>query len=392
MSAISEALTRGIKQVINDASAIAYKENAQLTLDFKTYDFYKLLKTLIRVKGKIAVTIPTAKSSETTVDITYKSDYTYRLLTNFLLKLNSNIEVKQLSDLSYLRYYSIMENIGRMPLENIPTSVTIPANQTETLVDFEFFLPIWFIMPDMINSTQTFIYTELYNTIQAIFDCRNYNSIVASATNDAKLEIYSANIDSVSTYWIQKSNYLESSSQKEALMKMGALFKTNTYQENFTSGGMNLYIRLMPTTQLVLKDLLIVFRDSTGQRVDDVCTRLELRNGDRPLINVAPNIVRQEMIDRYDLDWSMFNAQDDTQKDKQGQLYGVYRIDTSIFGDLENSLDATGNWNQPYLYMDIDQQALEKIGGILKVDVFQSSVKFPEVLQSLANQYVRNTR
>ena len=389
---INQALTRGMKQVLNDASAVSYKQNAQVTLDFKTYDFYKLLKSLLRVKGSIEVSLENVATEDTEVTIQYKSDYTYRLFTNFLLKLNSNIEVKQLSDMSFCRYYAIMENIGRLPLENIPTKVTIPNGKQSQQVDFEFFVPLWFIMPDMINQTQTFIYTELYNTIQAIFQCESYESIVKKVTPSAKVALYNANIDSVSTYWIEDSNYLTGSTQQEVMAKMGALFKTNTYQENYTSGGTNLYVRLMPTTQIILKDLLLVCRDQQGNRVDDVITRLELRNGDRPLINVAPNIVRQDMVDRYDLDWSMFNATDDSQKDGQGMLYGVYRIDTSLFGDLENALLATGNWNQPYLYFDLDTKKMEEIGGILKVDVFQSSVSVPSVLQTLANSFVRTSK
>lgn len=398
---INTALTTGIKQILNDASSVTYKDRAQLTLDFHTYSNYKLLKSWIRVKGKVTATLATPLTTAGSVGLVYKSDYTYRLFENFLFKLNSNIEVRQLNDLSYLRFYSALENIGRLPLENIPVSFDFKANEQDSVAEVEFLLPLWFIMPDMINQTQTFIYTELYNTIQAIFSTNDYNSIVKSATAGAtKKEVgtdinfkLEANIDSVSEYWIVNNDYLQGATQQEVLAKMGAIFKVNTYQDNFTGSGKNLYIRIMPTTELILKDLTIICRDkATGQRVDNAITRLELRNGDRPLMNVSPNIIRQEMIDRYDLSWDMFKETDETQKDKQGLLYGVLRVDSSIFGDLENGLRATGNWNQPYLYFDLDQQVVNSLGGGIDISVFQSSVQVPSVLQSLANQYVRKVR
>lgn len=389
---IQQALTTGMKQVLNDASAVQYNKGANLTMNFKTYDNYKLLKTWIRVKGTIRAFIEEEESVQVDAQITYKSDYTYRLLQNFLFKLNSNIDVKQLSDLSYCRYFSILENIGNLPLENIPTSVTIPPQETEAYYDFEFLIPLWFIMPDMINQTQTFIFTQLYSSITATFKVEDFNDIVYEKTDDrVKLEIYNANIDSVSNYWIVNNNYL-SGSREDVIAKMGALSKVNTRQENITGGGQNLYVRLMPTTDLIMKGLTIVCRDEDGQRVDGLITRFEVKNGDRPLINVSPEIIRQEMVDRYNLSWGQFSEHDENEKDKQGQLYGVYKIDTSFFGDLENSLLATGNWNQPYLYFDVEQAAFDKIGKRVFIWVFQESVEIPSVFQQLANAYVRDAR
>lgn len=398
---INQALTTGIKQILNDASSVQYKDRAQLTLDFHTYSNYKLLKSWIRVKGRVTATLNTAPTAKQSVKLVYKSDYTYRLFENFLFKLNSNIEVRQLNDLSFCRFYAALENIGRLPLENIPVSFDFEANAKESTTEVEFLIPLWFIMPDMINQTQTFIFTELYNTIQAIFSTNDYNTIVLNAKNgntnltiggDIKFKL-EANIDSVSEYWIMDNNYLQSATQQEVLAKMGAIFKVNTYQDNFTGSGKNLYIRIMPTTELILKDLTIVCRNKqTGQRIDGAITRLELRNGDRPLMNVTPNIIRQEMIDRYDLSWDMFKETDIEQKDQQGLLYGVLRVDSSIFGDLENGLRATGNWNQPYLYFDLDKDVVDSLGGGIDISVFQSSVQIPSVLQQLANQYVRAVR
>lgn len=392
MPGIQQSLTMGIKQVMNDASSVQYNKNANLTLNFKTYDSYKLLKTWIRIKGTIKASIETESSVQKDFEIIYKSDYTYRLLSNFLFKLNSNIDVKQLSDLSYCKYFSILENIGRLPLENIPTQMTIQPQEKEAYEDFEILIPLWFIMPDMINQTQTFIFTQLYSSITATFKAEDINYIIKEITDpDVKIDIHNANIDSVSNYWIMPGDYL-SGSRDEIIAKMGSLSKVNTRQENITGGGQNLYIRLMPTTQMIMKGLTIVCRTESGQRVDNLITRFEVKNGDRPLINVSPEIIRQEMVDRYNLDWKMFEECDDTQKDRQGMLFGVYKIDSSYFGDLENSLLATGNWNQPFLFFDVDQAAFEKIGERVFIWVFQESVEVPSVFQQLANGYVREVR
>lgn len=252
-------------------------------------------------------------------------------------------------------------------------------------------------MPDMINATQTFIYTELYSSIQSTFTAVPYNAIIKevrvdSAVNKtAKISISNANIDSVSSYWIMQNSYLNGGDVNEIMAKMGALFKVAEKTQTFASSGANQYIRLMPTTQLILKDLIIVCRDSkTGQRVDNIMTRLEVRNGDRPLINVEPNIIRQQMVDKYNLNWDMFKEIDNKEKDKQGCLYGVLRIDTNYFGDLENALLATGNWNEPYLYFDLDRKGMEALQGNLIVEIYISSVEVPSVLQSLANNYARS--
>lgn len=397
MATISQALTTGVKQIINDSSSIAYSENANLTLDYKTYNGYKLLKNWLRVKGVVRIELPNTTSVERDIEIIYKSDYIYRLLQNFVFKLNTNIEVRNLVNMAFYRFYEIMENIGNKSLENIPTKVKMPPQESTLNVPFEFFIPQWFIMPDMINSTQTFIYTELYSSIQSTFTAIPYANIIKEVRVDnainttSKIFIPNGNIDSVSCYWIMENGYLEGGDVNEIMAKMGALFKVAEKTQAFTSSGANQYIRLMPTTQLILKDLVIVCRDSeTGQRVDNIMTRIEIRNGDRPLLNVEPNIIRQQMIDKYNLSWEMFNEKDDKEKDKQGCLYGVLRVDTNYFGDLENALLATGNWNEPYLYFDLDREAMEALQGSLLVEIYLSSVEVPSVLQSLANSKVRN--
>lgn len=397
MATISQALTTGVKQIINDSSSIAYSENANLTLDYKTYNGYKLLKNWLRVKGVVRIELPNVTSVERDIEIIYKSDYIYRLLQNFVFKLNTNIEVRNLVNMAFYRFYEIMENIGNKSLENIPTKVKMPPQEKTLNVPFEFFIPQWFIMPDMINSTQTFIYTELYSSIQSTFTTVPYANIIKEVRVDnainttSKIFIPNGNIDSVSCYWIMENGYLEGGDVNEIMAKMGALFKVAEKTQAFTSSGANQYIRLMPTTQLILKDLVIVCRDSeTGQRVDNIMTRIEIRNGDRPLLNVEPNIIRQQMIDKYNLSWEMFNEKDDKEKDKQGCLYGVLRVDTNYFGDLENALLATGNWNEPYLYFDLDREAMEALQGSLLVEIYLSSVEVPSVLQSLANSKVRN--
>lgn len=397
MPTISQALTTGVKQIINDSSSIAYAENANLTLDYKTYNGYKLLKNWLRVKGTLRIELPNTTSVERDIEIIYKSDYIYRLLQNFVFKLNTNIEVRNLVNMAFYRFYEIMENIGNKSLENIPTKVKMPPQENTLNVPFEFFIPQWFIMPDMINSTQTFIYTELYSSIQSTFTAVPYANIIKEVRVDnainttSKIFIPNGNIDSVSCYWIMENGYLEGGDVNEIMAKMGALFKVAEKTQAFTSSGANQYIRLMPTTQLILKDLVIVCRDSeTGQRVDNIMTRIEIRNGDRPLLNVEPNIIRQQMIDKYNLSWEMFNEKDDKEKDKQGCLYGVLRVDTNYFGDLENALLATGNWNEPYLYFDLDREKMEALQGSLLVEIYLSSVEVPSVLQSLANSKVRN--
>lgn len=389
-------LNTGIKQIINNVPAKTIIENSQTYVDYKVQSGYKILKDVMKFEGQIKFTPTTAPTAATTYNLVWKSDHMYRLIQNYLLKLNSNIEVKQWTDLSFLRYYQAYENIGSLPYEKVPMSITFAANQAEVVADFKILMPLWFIMPDMIGVTQSFILTEIYNMMQAEFKvgfvADQILSIKAGTTDfEGKIELQNSYIESASEFWIVPANYLASNSAEEALQKMGMLYKTNTIVQNFSSEGQNQYIKLMPTTQLILKDLMIVTRDSaTGQRVDGLISRIKIADGDRPLVDVSPDYIREMNNERYNLSWDLYSPTNANSPDNQGILYGNNRIDTTIFGELQNAMLATGNWNQPYLFLDI--QNLDSLQGDLQVSVYQSSAVVPQSVQQKANQYAKTAR
>lgn len=389
-------LNTGIKQVINNIPAKTIIENSQTYVDYKVQSGYKILKDVMKFEGQIKFKPTTPPTAATTYNIVWKSDHLYRLIQNYLLKLNSNIEVKQWTDLSFLRYFQAYENIGSLPYEKVPMSISFAANQAEVIADFKILMPLWFIMPDMIGVTQSFILTEIYNMMQAEFKVGFVQdqilSIKTGNTNfNGKIELQNAYIESASEFWIVPANYLNSNSADEALQKMGMLYKTNTIVQNFSSEGQNQYIKLMPTTQLILKDLMIVTRDSaTGQRVDGLISRIKIADGDRPLVDVSPDYIREMNNERYNLSWDLYAQTNNNSPDKQGILYGNNRIDTTIFGELQNAMLATGNWNQPYLFLDI--QNLNSLQGDLQVSVYQSSAVVPQSVQQKANQYAKTAR
>lgn len=394
-------LNTGIKQVINNIPAKSIIENSQTYVDYKIQSGYKILKDVMKFEGQIKFKIntPPTATGGTNYNITWKSDHLYRLIQNYLLKLNSNIEVKQWTDLTFLRYFQAYENIGSLPYEKVPIRINIPQNASEAVADFKILMPLWFIMPDMIGVTQSFILTEIYNMMQAEFKVGFVKDAMLSVISDAgadyftlgNVELQNAYIESASEFWIVPANYLNSASAEEALQKMGMLYKTNTIVQNFSSEGQNQYIKLMPTTQLILKDLMIVTRDSaTGQRVDGLISRIKIADGDRPLVDVSPDYLREMNNERYNLSWGLYAETDDSSPDKQGILYGNNRIDTTIFGELQNAMLATGNWNQPYLFLDI--QNLNSLEGDLQVSVYQSSAVVPQSVQQKANQYAKTAR
>lgn len=393
----SNYLNTGIKQVINNISAKSLQENSQTYVDYKVQSGYKILKDVMKLQGQIKFKPTTAPTAATSYNIVWKSDHLYRWIQNFLLKLNSNIEVKQLTDLSFLRIYQAFENIGDLPYEKVPVQINFSANEAEVIADFKLLMPVWFIAPDMIGVTQSFILTEIYNMMQAEFKVGYIQDCIQSIKDSSgtafagSIEAVAPYIESASEFWIMPSNYLQSATADEALDKMGMLYKTNTIVQNFSSEGQNQYMKLMPTTQLILKDLTIVCRDSvTGQRVDGLISRIKIADGDRPLVDVSPDYIREMNNERYNLSWDLYNATDATKPDNQGILYGVNRIDTTFFGELQNAMLATGNWNQPYLYLDI--QNLDSLTGDLQVSVYQSSFVVPQAIQQRANEYAKSAR
>lgn len=390
-------LNTGIKQIINNIPAKTIVENSQTYVDYKVQSGYKILKDVMKFQGQIKFKPTTAPTAATTYNIVWKSDHLYRLIQNYLLKLNSNIEVKQWTDLSFCRYFQAYENIGALPYEKVPMQLNFAANQAEVIADFKILIPLWFIMPDMIGVTQSFILTEIYNMMQAEFKVGFVQdqilSIKDTSSNafEGSIELQGAYVESASEFWIVPANYLQSQSADEALQKMGMLYKTNTIVQNFSSEGQNQYIKLMPTTQLILKDLMIVTRDSeTGQRVDGLIDRIKIADGDRPLVDVSPDYIREMNNERYNLSWDLYSPTDSKSPDGQGILYGNNRIDTTIFGELQNAMLATGNWNQPYLFLDISN--LGSLKGDLQVTVYQSSAVVPQSVQQKANEYAKTAR
>lgn len=399
----SPALNRGIKQIINNIPSKSLNENSQSYVDYKIFSGYKNLKDVMTLKGELVLEVFTAQNTDKTYKIDYKADHFYRLIQDFLLKLNSNINVKQWNDLSFCRIFQAYENIGELPFCNVPRELKVLANQKIAKANFEIIIPVWFIMPDMIGATQSFILTMLYSTMQSQFKVNTATGIIASVKNgntalkfsgadqNANININNTTISSASEFWIVRNDYLQGSSVDEVLEKMGMIYETSTIAQTFTADGQNQYIKLMPTTEKILKDIFIVCRDSqTGKRVDNIITNIRVSDGDRPLVDVAPRYLRELANERYNLSWDLYNAVDETSPDNQGILYGVHRVDTSYFGELQNSLEATGDWKQPYLFLDLE--GLNNLQGDLLVDVYQSFCSVPQSIQAQANAYVREAR
>lgn len=399
-------LNNGIKQIINNVSSKEVKQGSNAYVEYKTYSNYKLLKDLWHIEGKVKLTLKTAPTAKTAYTIEYKADHFYRLFTSILLRLNANISVKQLNDLSFMKFYQVFENIGDLPFCDVPTAFEVNANQTEVTLPFKFLVPFWFIAPDMIGATQSFIFLEIYNSMQTSFEVGYYKDIVSNI-QDAKgtslfsyqdltngtepkvtFELDSMNVRSASEFWIVNNDYLKVGSAKEALAKLGSLYVTKHYSQTFKGNGEGQYIKLTPTTQETLKDLTIVARDSvTGKRVDDVIKRIRVANGDRALVDCEPIFLRENNLERYNLSWDLYNEFDATQPDNQGKLYGVDRIDTTYFGEIGNAILATGDWQQPMLFLDF--QNMNKLEGELLIDVYQSSFQVPQAIQSAINKYVQ---
>lgn len=403
--AISQSLNNGIKQIINNVASKSLNENSQSHIDYKVFSGYKNLKDTLRLRGILNLEVATAPTANTNYTIEYKADHYYRLIQDFLLKLNANINVKQWNDLSFCRIFQVYENIGELPYCNAPTSITIAANQTKGSANFEILIPVWFMMPDMIGATQSFILTMLYSTMQAQFKVNTATGIISSVKqgnttltlqgNNAQANLSFSNItlDSASDFWIVRDDYLKSSTKDEVLQKMGMIYETSTIAHTFTANGQNQYIELMPTTEKILKDIFIVCRDAvTGKRVDNVFKNIKISDGDRPLVDVNPIFLREQANERYNLSWDLYDAVNPNSPDGQGYLYGVHRIDASYFGELQNALLATGDWRQPYLWLDIENIETETQDRQLLVDVYQSFCSVPASIQAQANAYVAQQR
>ena len=122
---------------------------------------------------------------------------------------------------------------------------------------------------------------------------------------------------------------------------------------------------------------------------------MRFTDGNKPLFDCSPEILRQLLKSKYNFSSALFDKEDAGEPDGQGALYGVHKIDCSIFGDLDNAVLAVGNWRNPKLYVDLETTSAElstEANGQVKFEIYQTFAEVPNLLQNLANQFVEPTQ
>jgi len=402
MSAINYTLSTGSRQVLSDInSAKLGKEGTTQTENLQIQQWYKLLKTCLKINGQIKCSVSTAPTEDTEFFIEYQNDHFYNLISNFQLRLNSNYEVKNFVNLAYLRYLSLLMDEGYSDLFKIPKSVIIKSGQTETYVDFEVFIPLNFMLFDMQGSVRAFIATWLYNAIQATWRNEADSSVFnleaknADSSASATLSIVDKNIESASNYWITGPGVFSGSSTNEVLNKLGGFYRTTSFTEYVSLGAKGALLdKFTPTTNMNLGSSILILRDSlTNKRIDGVIENFRFTDGTKPLFDIKPEYLRQDLKSRYKLSLGLFNNVDSGEVDGMGALHGIHKIDTTYFGELENAILAVGNWQRPKLYLDMKTDSSElSAGAQVKIEVYQNFYEVPQMLQNMSNQFVATTQ
>lgn len=390
----------GIKQVINDISATIVPLNSKISADLSIFTNFKNLNTYLILSGNLVFSIPTANADTATeIEITYKDDHFYNLISNVQLKANQTIFKNLQNNASFLRFWEAFYQLGHEYPSVIPQTATIPAGETSVSVPFEIYMNIPFAMLDMQNPQQTGLLTWLYSTINLSLTSNNVTNVIQSI--DAKqgateIENVSYKIDSVilesaSNYQVVNNDYLTKDTTGAPLdytgvfQKIGGLYKTDSMSQIFVSQGNNQLFKLLDTTTLSFKDIFIVFREAdTLNRVEGVVDRIRITNGNSPLIDIRPQIIRCNNQERYKLIPKNFQSLDPDSPDGVGCLYGVYRVDTSYFGDLLNGELATNNWAQPQLYFDINKN-INSLSGGLAVELYLGYKEVTKEMQARIN-------
>lgn len=397
---ISYGLTTGSRQVLSDINnAKLGKAGTTQTESLQIQQWYKLLKSTIKIAGQIKAQITVAASKDTEFPISYVNDHFYNLLSNFQIRLNSNYEVKNFVNLAYLRYLSLILDEGYTDMAKIPSAVTIKQGQTEGYADFELYIPINFLLFDMQGSVRSFVATWLYNAIQATWRNESDEAVLSTTSTggnvEAKVSIESKTIESASNYWITGSGVFSGGTQAEVLTKLGGFYRTTSFTEYVSLGAKGALLdKFTPTTNVSLGSIILILRDSlTNKRIDNVIENFRFTDGTKPLFDIKPEFLRQDLKSRYKLSLGLFDAIDEGEPDGIGALHGVHKLDTTYFGELDNAILATGNWQRPKLYLDMKSVSDELSSGAqVKIEVYQNFYEVPQMTQNMANNFVASTQ
>lgn len=391
-------LNTGALQLLPDINKEKLEGKSQ-TFNLQIQQWYKNMKTYLRFTGSLKFDIATAPSSDTTYDLggTFKSDHFYNIVNSLVFRLNSNYEVRNYTRLSAVRQFNLICSEGYRSFEKLPKSVTIKANQTSALVDFDFIVPIHFTIQDMQGRTSAFIATWLYNAIQLTLTNGDIGDIFDLEKLSTKHEGLSVSInerfiESTSCYWITGAGVFEADSVQGVLSQMGGAYRVTSFMTPVYMGSKDFVIdQFTPTTNVNLTGFLIITRDpDTGERVGEVFDRLRFVDGSRPLFECDPEFLKQFVKEKYNFSNELYEKEDATELDGQGALYGVIKVDTTFWGEMSNSMLAVGNWQKPKLYVNMKSQAQS---GYTKdrvnVEIYQFFYEVPQMSQKQALDYVK---
>lgn len=400
--AITYGIATGARQVISDINPTIIRagESSTQVVDLQRHQWYKLLNSVLVFKGEFEAKVDASatESAEKRVKINYKSDHIYNLISNVTLKLNSNYEVKNFTRLSFLRFVNLLQDEGYADFMQVPKEIVIKQGETTGAATFKLCVPLSMLMYDMGNKIRSFLATWLYNAVQLTWQNVVIDNVLTQPT-DAKISYVkdSVTLESASEYFITGAGVFSGENQSEVLNKMGAFYRVTSFEKNLALGSNNVVIDdFTPTTDIILSNFWIILRDpATGKRVDGVIKRMRFTDGNKPLFDCSPDILRQLLKSKYNFSSALFDKEDASEPDGQGALYGVHKIDCSIFGDLDNAVLAVGNWRNPKLYVDLESTSADlssEANGQVKFEIYQTFAEVPNLLQNLANQFVQSTQ
>lgn len=388
--AMSNQLYSGRKSIESDGTGQQWKENSNIVIDLGRFTNKRNLATILTLSGVLKASIDTAPSSETFYNITYKDDHFYNLLSNMQVRLNGTTEVKNVTSLALFRYLACLQNRGKFPYEELPKQIKIEQGKKEATTPFKLVIVIPYAMFDQIGATQTNIATWLFSSFQLTAKCEpasvvfNKTARVSTASDDtgaATISLQSAYVNCDAKYWIVEG--ISGNTQLEFLQNLGNLYVSKVISKGFAGGGKGQFIELTPN--LWARDFTIVFRNSqTNERLDNIVDRIRIADGNNVLVDTKPEIIKNEMMSKFSLSQRLFDKNLADSQDNKGVFYGVYRIDTNYFGEMNNSL-VIASWNQPRLVIDFnDNFATESGGQQVLVEVYQNYEEAPQLLQQIA--------
>lgn len=408
------SVSNGIKFLSNDAPSEKLSLKSRGTLNAQVQENYKACITTLRLKGKIAVSSTAPATEAVSVNIKYKDDHFFNLLGGYQLKADTDVIKDVNENMAFFRFYSVFLQEGHESLQVIPTSVNIAKNANKGEADFVVDIPIPFLFYDMLNIWQTQLLTWLYKSITHTFEVRDTANVIDSVTsanednlasNTLSIALENVTAQTYTDYEIVDNSYLSTDEAGKPLDRAGVLQKiggyalTQTQTSQFSSRGNNLFIKTLPTNVMQFKDLWLIVRDAiTGERVDGIIDKISFKDGIRSIVEIDPMSIRNDNIRKYKISPNLFAKTNLSTPDGKGALHGVYRIDGSNFNNMLSSIRATSGWNNPMIYLDINE-GISQLGKYtdpatstvtyhgVTVEVVQNYKQVSDSLQAMANTY-----